>query len=102
MTKTADSRPTSSGRPPILADSAVVFVDGRAARSILQSGSDRRAVINRLIDLGGRATVGELNAAFGFDTRPRLLALMREGWLASGQKRRVPLPRRSKKALAPT
>lgn len=100
MTKKAEEKTGTSGRPPVLADTAVIFVDGRAARTILQSGSDRRAVINRIIDLGGRSTVEELNAAFGFDVRPRILSLMREGWLASTTKRRVALPRRTKAMLS--
>ncbi len=90
----------NSGRPPVLADNDVIFIDGLNASTILQSGSDRRAVINKLVELGGRATVKELNGAFGFDTRARLLALLREGWLGSGKLKRntqvTSLPRRSK------
>lgn len=96
MAKKATDKPAASGRPPLLANAAVVFINGRAARTILQSGSDRRAVINRIIDLGGRATVDELNTFFGFDIRPRLLALMREGWLDSAAKKKMTMPRRTK------
>lgn len=99
MTKKAKTK--SIGRPPILNDEDVVFVDSRGAKSILQAGSDRRAVINRMIDLGGRATVTELNDAFGFDIRPRLLSLMRQNWIGSAAQVRktVDLPRRPKAQL---
>lgn len=59
-------------------------------------------MINKLVDLGGRATVKELNDLFGFDVRAILLALMREGWVGSGvqsRKESMPLPRRSKAML---
>lgn len=84
----------TSGRPPVLADNDVVYIDGLNARTILQADSDRRAMVNRLVELGGRATVQELNKSFGFDTRPRLLALIQQGWL--GNKRNAQLPRRTK------
>ena len=88
----------SSGRPPVLSDADIVFVDGSTAKTILQAESDRRAMVNRLIELGGRASVGELNKSFGFDTRPRLLALMQQGWLAKagGDRPNARLPRRTK------
>lgn len=88
----------SSGRPPVLADADIVYIDGSSARTILQTESDRRAMVNRILDLGGRATVQELNRSFGFDTRPRLLALMQQGWLAKAGDRAaaVRLPRRTK------
>jgi hypothetical protein len=90
----------SSGRPPVLADGDVVFIDGSTARTILQADSDRRAMINRLVELGGRATVQELNKSFGFDTRTRLLALMQQGWLAKvGDKVAAVKPARRTKSM---
>lgn len=69
------------GRPYILEDAAVVYIDSRAARSRLQDASDRRAVINRVIDLGGKTTVGALNESFGYDVRAIVLALNKVNWL---------------------
>lgn len=88
----------SSGRPPVLADADIVYIDGSKSRTILQSESERRAIVTRMLDLGGRATVDEMNRSFGFDTRPHLLALMQQGWLAkAGDKASgVRLPRRTK------
>lgn len=96
--------PKASGRPPVLADADVVFVDGFSASTILQAGSDRRAIVNKLVDLGGRATVKELSTLFGFDVRAQLLALMREGWVGAGKLKRKKaidtMPRRSKSMMA--
>jgi hypothetical protein len=69
------------GRPFILEDAAIVFVDSRAAKSRLQDASDRRAVVNRVIDLGGKTTVGALNESFGYDVRAIVLALNKVNWL---------------------
>lgn len=51
------------------------------ARTKLQQGSERRAVVNAIVDAGGRATVAELNARFGYDLRGQISALIRFGWL---------------------
>lgn len=69
------------GRPFILADHDVVFLSGKDAKSRLQENSDRRAVVNRIIDAGGRATVKDLNDAFGYDVRAIVLALAKVNWL---------------------
>lgn len=89
-----------TGRPPVLADSDVVYIDGRAANTILQSASDRRALVNRIVDIGGRATVKELNDLFGYDTRQLLLALSKQGWIGCTTKKSAALPRRTKAMMA--
>ncbi len=71
-----------AGRPFLLADQDVVFLAGKEAKSKLQESSDRRAIINRIIDFGGKATIGQLNAAFGYDVRAIVLALVKVHWLA--------------------
>lgn len=47
----------------------------------LQTGSTRRAVVNRIIDSGGTSSVNELDRHFGFSTRPFVAALIRVGWV---------------------
>jgi len=69
------------GRPFILEDDDAVFLTSRDAKSRLQGASDRRAVVNRIIEFGGKATVAQLNEAFGYDVRPIVLALVRVRWL---------------------
>jgi hypothetical protein len=70
-----------AGRPFLLADNDTVSLASREAKSKLQESSDRRAIVNRVIDFGGKATVEQLNAAFGYDVRAILLALVKVGWL---------------------
>jgi len=92
------SKQPAAGRPPVLADGDVIFINGETAETLLQSGSERRAVVNWLVDAGGRATVLEINDRFGYDTRATLLALLRSKWL--GKRRKVTLPRRPKQVVA--
>lgn len=72
---------TTQGRPATMKDDDVIAVSGLTARSLLQEGSERRALIVRLVDMGGRARVSELNAAYGYDVRARLRSLVGAGWL---------------------
>lgn len=69
------------GRPFTIADQDVVFLAAREAKSKLQESSDRRAIVNRIVDAGGKATVKELNDAFGYDVRATILALIKVRWL---------------------
>jgi len=100
VTKKTELKAESRGRPAVLPDAAVIYITGPNTKTILQSGSDRRALINRIVDLGGRVTVQELNESFGYDVRPLLLALQRQGWLGTSSKKAMPLPRRTKAMLA--
>jgi len=68
------------GRPVIYTDAARVFLS-TTGRFKLQPGSDRRAIVNRLVDHGGSMTLGELDAAFGFVIRDKVFALQRAGWV---------------------
>lgn len=70
------------GRPQLLADNDVVFVTTRDATSKLQVASDRRAIVNRLVEFGGKASIEELNESFGYDVRATVLALVKIKWLA--------------------
>ena len=47
----------------------------------LQSNSDRRAVINLLVENGGVMHVEDINKHFGFDISAVIRALIAAGWL---------------------
>jgi hypothetical protein len=99
VTKKTEPQTESRGRPVVLPDASVIYITGPKAKTILQSGSDRRALINRIVDRG-RVTVQELNESFGYDVRPLLLALQRQGWIGESTKRKMKMPRRTKAMLA--
>lgn len=69
-------------RPVLYNDDTKVFLrpDGRRK---LQHRSARRAIIDRIIEQGGVMTLGELDEAFGYDVRPKVIALIRAGWLTT-------------------
>lgn len=69
------------GRPQIYTDDTEVGVSGPTARSRLQVSSERRAIIDKVIDLGGTATIGQLEEHFGYDLKGKVAALVRLGWL---------------------
>lgn len=50
-------------------------------RSKLQRFSDRRAIINFVIDSGGETTLAEIEEQFGVPMRSQVTALVRLGWL---------------------
>lgn len=68
-------------RPQIYTDDTVVYITGRKAKTRLQSGSDRRAIVNVILDNGGTMTLGALDEHFGFDIRQKAIALTKSGWL---------------------
>lgn len=70
------------GRPQSYGDNDVLVIDTSQASTVLQKNSDRRAVLNAIIDKGGRATITELDLLFTFDTRPIVRQLCRLGYLA--------------------
>lgn len=69
------------GRPATYDDDTVVSLTGKKAKSKLQQGSDRRAIINLIVDEKGRMTLKEIDDHFGFEIRPKVIALIHAGWL---------------------
>lgn len=67
-------------RPKTYTKDTVVCVrpDGQ---STLKKHSDRREIVNMLIERGGCATMGEIDEHFGYSVRQKVLALTRSGWL---------------------
>lgn len=47
----------------------------------LQKMSDRRAIVDLLIEHGGCMSIGAINAHFRFSMRQKVIALVRSGWL---------------------
>jgi len=70
------------GRIPIYVDSTKIGVSGKTAKSRLQPGSERRAIIDKVIDSGGTTTIRKLEEHFGYDLKGKIGALVRIGWLA--------------------
>jgi hypothetical protein len=69
------------GRPLTASDKAVVVLDATSARTRIQVASERRAVVNFLINVGGRATIEAINTHFDYDIRTVLFALEKSGWV---------------------
>ena len=69
------------GRPATYPDAMTVRIAPGDKPTRLQRRSQRRAVVDFVLDSSGRATLGEINEHFGFDVRPAVLALIRNGWL---------------------
>lgn len=69
------------GRTAIYTNDTKISVSGHTARSRLQPGSERRAIIDKVIDLGGAIDIGQLEEHFGYDLKGKVAALVRIGWL---------------------
>jgi len=69
------------GRTPIYKGETRVSVSGPTARSRLQANSERRAIVDKVIDLGGTASITQLEQHFGYSLRGKVAALVRIGWL---------------------
>lgn len=69
------------GRPKFYQESTIVKLapDGS---SRLQSGSDRRAIVQFVLDQGGKVSIGQINKQFGFDMSSTVKALVHSGWFA--------------------
>jgi len=69
------------GRPKVYQGDVKVRLapDGN---SKLQVESDRRAVVQFVLDEGGVATIESINKKFGFDMSATVKALVHSGWFA--------------------
>ena len=71
-------------RPKKYDENTVVCVRPNG-QSTLKKHSDRRAIVDMLIERGGCATMGEIDEHFGYSVRQKVLALTRSGWLGVRQ-----------------
>lgn len=69
------------GRKVNINDVDMLALTGRTSQSRLKHNSDRRAVIDIIVGLGGRALMGEINQKISFDARNIVNALVSDGWL---------------------
>jgi len=68
-------------RPAVLSKEDLIIITGVEATSRPKVNSDRRAILNAVVALGGRCTIRELDLEFGFDTRQLVNSLVRSDWL---------------------
>lgn len=80
MAKSETTRKRSVGRPQKLEDGDIVYICTERAVNKLQAESERRAVVQHLVNVGGRCSIGELNAHFEYDVRAVVLSLIRSRW----------------------
>ncbi len=71
------------GRPKTYADDTIVCINATEARTRLRPDSERRAIVNRVIDAGGRMKMSSLDKAFGYNIRGIVAALITAGWLVA-------------------
>ena len=88
--------PAAQGRPPAIDPAAIIAVNGASAKTMLQQDSTPRAVVQRLIEFGGRATAKEVTDYFGFDVSSTLRALLRAGWISVYEPGELKMPRRTR------
>lgn len=69
------------GRPQEYHDNFKVAVCAVKSRSKLHQGSERRAIVNFVVNNGGKATMQQLDDHFGYYVRDKVGALIRAGWL---------------------
>lgn len=66
---------------PIKYDGDTVMCVRPQGDSRLKKHSDRRAIIDLMVENGGCMSLKEIDDHFGFTMRSKVLALMRAGWL---------------------
>jgi len=67
-------------RPRTLFDGTEVALRA-TGETTLQKASDRRAVVDLLVNNGGKMEIRQINKHFGFDISAVIRALLRTGWL---------------------
>lgn len=72
----------TTGRPQKYHDDTDVWLRP-TGESRLQSVSDRRAIVDLIMENGGHMTFGDIDKHFGFPMREKVIALIRAGWLST-------------------
>ena len=82
MNDKSESEPnaTKRGRPVIYGPKTYICLHS-TGQSRLQKDTDRRAIVNLIVDKGGRMTMAEIDEHFGFSMQTKIAALRRSGWL---------------------
>lgn len=68
------------GRPTQYTDKTRVQICA-TGKTKLQHNSDRKAIVQLIVDNGGVMNLKAIDDHFGFDIRPKVIALIRAGWL---------------------
>ena len=68
------------GRKEIYNDKTKLRISTKG-KTKLQPNSDRRAIVNLMVDRGGVMTLKGIDDHFGFEIRDKAIALVRAGWL---------------------
>lgn len=74
----------TAGRPPIYTEDLRVCLKAEG-KTTLHTDSDRRAVVMLLLDNNGCMTLGAINAQFGREMKKTISAMLRTGWLTTGE-----------------
>ena len=70
-------------RPKIYTDKTRIHIQSEKAKAKLQQGSDRRAIVNVIVENGGSMTLAQLDKHFGFNIKGAVMTLIRSKWLSS-------------------
>lgn len=76
---------SSVGRPISVTDKAIISVTSSKAKTKLHEGSERRAIVNKIIEAGGSLSLEKLNTEFGYNVRGKVLVLVSLGWLSASE-----------------
>jgi hypothetical protein len=68
------------GRKFVIKPGQAVVLDAGNATAKLQKRSERRAIVDFVIEAGGKATIEEINEHFGYDCRHKVTTLAKVGW----------------------
>lgn len=68
------------GRKQHLEDNAIIYLNTEMVKSKLQLESHRRAVVQLLVDNGGKMRLDRINDHFGFECRSVIRSLNLSGW----------------------
>lgn len=69
------------GRRALIKDNAMIIINSHGASCKLQRRSERRAIVDAILDAGGAMPMSNINSIFGYDCRTKVLGLVKTGWL---------------------
>lgn len=70
-----------AGRPSVYEQNTVIVLCSGPKKAKLQRNSERRAIVDFVVDNQGRATIEEIETRFGYDIKAKIQALVYSGWL---------------------
>jgi len=72
------------GRNRLIQQDDVIHISSKEVTSKLQERSNRRAIVDFIIDEGGKTTMKQINDHFGSECRSQIRSLIKAGWLITG------------------